>query len=146
MMKHINALALACLVATPVPVAADMLDIRTRYVLPVVAVDADSFEVIENDGAGGPQMWCAAAIYARRVLGQRGSDLYVQTARGPAQTVAGRTGVVFTTAPMENAIPSYSFGLRQVGVTHSSAAASGTCRDTFGRVVIRTTDNRVIRP
>jgi len=42
-------------------------------------------------------MWCAAADYARSVLGAKGTDrVYIATARGNSISQPGRKGVVFT--------------------------------------------------
>ena len=52
MLKHLA--ILACLVL-PTTVAADRIFFRELIVIPVRPIDANSFEVIEADGAGGMQ-------------------------------------------------------------------------------------------
>ncbi|WP_299723671.1 hypothetical protein [uncultured Tateyamaria sp.] len=143
MMKQKIKLALAFVAASPTLAFADMLAAQSHFELPVIGIDANSFEVIEEQGAGGPQMWCAAAIYARKVLGQRGADLYIEVPRGQAQTIAGRQGVVFTIAPVSNPVQSYSFGTDQAGSKHSVASANSICRDVRS-FSIRTSANQRI--
>jgi len=109
-----------------------------NFVIPVIDVDSDTFEAIENDGAGGVQMWCAAAIYARRVLGiERGGEISVKQARGPSQFAPGRKSVIFTVAPVADPIKTYDLTVRRVGKVMSIAAANAQCRSDFREVVIR---------
>lgn len=69
----------------------------------VVPVTPDTFEVIEDRGAGARGIWCAAADYVRTI----GRDstrkrMFVLEARGPSRTVPNRIGVLFTLTPDES--------------------------------------------
>jgi len=144
MKKRLSCLALAALVAAPSLVSAQALSIRQQFTLPVAQIDADRFEVIEADGAGNTQMWCAAGIYVRKVLGQRGGDIFVETARGPSVTTPGRKAVVFTTKPLDGAFSPFHRGVGRAGATHSMAHAYALCAETrFLR--IRTGPNTLVR-
>ncbi|MGC1504374.1 MAG: hypothetical protein WA782_09575 [Sulfitobacter sp.] len=101
--------------------------------LQVVPLSATSFEVIEGLGEGARGMWCAAADYVlngrRQPSNQR---LYVQSARGPSVTVAGRKGVVFTTdasSLSDGPKTSYSVSVRTVGLGLPVVHAYQFCRD-----------------
>ena len=66
--------------------------------LVVVPLGNGDFEVIEGRGEGARGIWCAAADYVKARNGAGANPrLYVKRARGPAVSVAGRKGVVFTT-------------------------------------------------
>ncbi|APX12348.1 hypothetical protein [Tateyamaria omphalii] len=137
-------LSLAVLITLPTLGHAQDFVRRERFTIPVNQIDATSFEVIEADGAGGTQLWCAAGLYTRNVLGQRGGDLYIQTGRGDAVTAPGRKGVVFSTQPVDGAFSSFSQGVRRTGKVFSMTHAFSLCRDApFLRV--RTSDNRLVR-
>ncbi|WP_299625070.1 hypothetical protein [uncultured Tateyamaria sp.] len=144
MLKH---LALAALVTVPtMGHAQDRNFVRERVTLPVNTIDANSFEVIEDDGAAGTQIWCAAGLYTRKALGQRGGDLYIEVARGPAQTAPGRKGVVFTTEPVAGAFNSVSQGVKRAGQTFSMSHAYALCRSNRAQSVrVRTEDGRLLR-
>ncbi|MEL6450056.1 MAG: hypothetical protein AAFQ19_02265 [Pseudomonadota bacterium] len=144
MLKPCLATALAVLITAPTLSVAQDNPPRQRFTLPVNQIDANSFEVIEADGAGGTQFWCAASIYSRRVLGATGGDLYIETARGPSKTAPGRTGVVFTTQPVSNAFTSVSLSVREAGLTFSQGHANAVCRP-FNAVRIRTGPNEILR-
>ncbi|WP_299043540.1 hypothetical protein [uncultured Tateyamaria sp.] len=101
---------------------------RERFQIPIFALDANTFEVIENDGAGGSDLWCAAGIYVRTRLGQRGGDITILSPLGPAQSVPGRRGVVFSTADTGEAISSFSEGVRRAGKRFSMTHAYALCR------------------
>jgi hypothetical protein len=130
-------LALAALIAFPTSSFAQglSLSIRERFTIPVVQIDANTFEVIEADGAGGTQLWCAAGLFTRKGLGQRGGDIYIQTARGPSQTTPGRKGVVFTTQQVDGATRSYSQGVGTAGRALTMTHANALCRSGIGRGV-----------
>lgn len=115
-----------------------------RYTIPVNQIDSTTFEVIEADGAGGTQLWCAAGLYTRNVLGLRGGDLYIAQGRTDAQTVPGRKGVVFTTQAVPNAFSSVTQGVRRTGKVFSMTHAYALCRNLpFLRV--RTSSNQLVR-
>lgn len=119
---------LATAVSLPTIGAAQQEVRRNRFQIPIFSIDANTFEVIENDGAGGFDLWCAAGIFVRSRLVQRGGDITVLTPRGPAQSAPGRTSVIFTTEPVEGAFSSYSQGVRQKGKRFSKAHAYALCR------------------
>ncbi|NNE54338.1 MAG: hypothetical protein HKN30_18285 [Sulfitobacter sp.] len=96
--------------------------------LQVNRVDARSFEVIEARGAGARDIWCAAARYAI-ALGRDRGRIWVAEARGPARTVSGATGVVFTTEAVEGARSSVSVTVRRVGENLLINHALQFCRD-----------------
>ncbi|UWR23543.1 hypothetical protein [Sulfitobacter sp. S190] len=135
MFKKLATVAMICL---PLPALAgiDFLD-RQRFVIPVAPISATTFEVIENDGAGGTQMWCAAAKYSRAVLGNARGDLTILEARDTARTVQGRKGVVFTTAPVDGAFSSVSQSVRRAGKVFSVGHAYALCPRFGGRVTVR---------
>ncbi|AXI45950.1 hypothetical protein C1J03_07890 [Sulfitobacter sp. SK012] len=98
-----------------------------RYRIPVFPISNDSFEVIENDGAGASQLWCAASIYATEVLGQGRGTLTITRAREASQNVPGRKGVIFTTAQVKDASSSYSFSVRKPGLSFKTGTAETAC-------------------
>jgi len=112
----------------PVVLSAQSFFLRELVVIPVRQIDANSFEAVENDGAGGTLMWCAAAKFTRDHLRQRGGDIGVLQARGPSAVFAGRKSVIFTTAPVANPVTSYSEDVRTPGKTLSMAHAYALCR------------------
>lgn len=141
--------ALAILLAFPTLASADRFGLRftERFTIPVVPIDATTFEVIEADGAGGQQLWCAAGIFTTRVMGVQRGDLYIKEARGPSRTVPGRVGIVFTTQPVPGAFTTYSSGVRKAGKVASVGLANSLC---FGewerRVRIRLPNGQLVRP
>ncbi|GGX53104.1 hypothetical protein GCM10007385_21440 [Tateyamaria omphalii] len=117
---------------------------RERFTIPVNQIDGTTFEVIEADAAGGTQIWCAAGIYARNVLGLRGGDLYIAEGRGDAQTASGRKGVTFSTQAVSDAFSSVGQGVRRSGKVFSMAHAYALCRNLpFLRV--RTSNDQLVR-
>lgn len=144
MINEISRLAVAAALTFTTLAPAYAQSIRQSYTLPVVAIDANTFEVVEAGGAGSSQIWCAAGIFTKRVLGQSGGDIYIKVPRGPSQSMPGRKSVIFTTLPVDGAFTSYSRGVRQAGETHSMTHANAICRQS-GSVRIRTGPNEVIR-
>lgn len=125
-------LVLGAAVTVSVPVSATARDLRLhdRFDIPVYAIDAGSFEVVENDGAGGTQLWCAAGIYVREVLQQRNGSIYILQVRGDSQAEPGRKSVIFTTQPGDNTFFSVTQGVRSTGKTFTAAHAYALCDDT----------------
>ncbi|MEO0938947.1 MAG: hypothetical protein AAFY38_12410 [Pseudomonadota bacterium] len=98
--------------------------------LQVNAVGAGQFEVIERRGAGPRDVWCAAAKYAQQRLGQQRGRIYVAVPRGPARTVAGRSGVTFTTqAPATAVSTGVQITTRVAGASLPVNHAIQFCRD-----------------
>lgn len=140
----IRSIALSLLVTVPTMSHAQDFMRRERFTIPVNQIDATTFEVIEADSAGGTQVWCAAGIYARNVLGLRGGNLYIQTGRGDAVTAPGRKGITFTSEPVPGAFSAVSQGVRRAGQVFSMTHAYSLCRNLpFLRV--RTSANELVR-
>ncbi|WP_299043538.1 hypothetical protein [uncultured Tateyamaria sp.] len=140
----LKAAAVALIVTLPTMTHAQDFMRRERFTIPVNQIDATSFEVIEADSAGGTQLWCAAGLFARNVLGLRGGNLYIAVGRSGARTVPGRQGVVFSTEPVEGAFSSVSQGVRRSGQVFSMTHAYSLCRNT-PLLRVRTADNRLVR-
>ena len=117
---------------------------RENFTLPVAQIDTNSFEVVEADGAGNSQMWCAAGLYARKGLGLRQGDLTITTPRGPSQSIPGRKGVVFSTVPVKGAFPSVWPGLRKAGRSYRIAHAFALCSE-LDHIAVRTGPNTLLR-
>ncbi|MEQ6248497.1 hypothetical protein ABMC89_06370 [Sulfitobacter sp. HNIBRBA3233] len=101
----------------------------------VVPLGGTEFEVIEGRGEGPRGIWCAAAEYAERRLGAE-DRVYIQRARGPAQSVTGRKAVGFTINPAnlsQGPFQSVSLGTDQVGVGLPVDHAIQFCRDIYDR-------------
>lgn len=130
-----RAFIFATFVAGLLPGIASAETYRAINHLIVVPLDSASFEVIEGRGEGPRGIWCAAAEFAEQRLGATGR-IYIQEGRGPARSVQGRKGVVFTTdvARLSQG-PSQSFivSTSQVGVGLPVAHAIQFCRDVFDR-------------
>lgn len=142
MLRAIFALALGVALLTPTLSAAQQEVRRERFDIPIFPIDANTFEVIENDGAGGTQLWCAAGIYTRQFLGQRGGSIYIQAGRGDSRAVVGRKSVIFTTQAVDGAFSSTSQGVRRTGQVFSMAHAYALCRGT-PRLQIKIRENRL---
>jgi len=112
----------------PAAISAQSIYLRELVVISVRQIDANSFEVIESSGAGGTQLWCAAAKFTRDNLRQRGGDISVLEARGPSAAFPGRKSVIFTTAGVANPVKSTSQGVRTEGQTFTMAHAYALCR------------------
>lgn len=122
-------LALCALFLTvPATAMADKFLLRQLVIVSIRPIDANTFEAFESVGVGGSQMWCAAGMFTRDYLGQRGGDIYVLRARGPSETVPGRKSVIFTTVPVDNPVTSYSETVRVEGKRFSMGHASALCR------------------
>ncbi|WP_299281101.1 hypothetical protein [uncultured Tateyamaria sp.] len=128
MFKHLCLVALGLVVMTPNWVGANGLFLKEIIVIPVRPIDATTFEVIENDGAGGTQMWCAAGKFTRGYLRQRGGDLTVLQPRAASPVYSGRKSVIFTTRAVAGAVSSASQGVRTAGQRFSMAHAYALCK------------------
>lgn len=118
------------ILVTPMAALAQDFQIHEPFNIPVYPIDATTFEVVENGGAGGTQMWCAAGKFTREVLGQRGGAIYILEPRGASQAVEGRKSVVFTTNAVDGAFGTLTQGVGRAGQTFSMAHAYALCRDT----------------
>jgi hypothetical protein len=128
-------LAILCLGMTAVSAQAFQFGRETVRVT-VVPMSPTEFEVLESVNVGGPQMWCAAGLYAKQAFGKDVKQLYVARARGPSERLAGRKSVVFSTEPVPSAFTDLSLGVRRTGKTLTSLHARSACDDTF-RVNLR---------
>lgn len=144
MPKYDMVLALVALVTTPTLLAAQSDRFREQFTLPVTQVDSNSFEVVEADGAGNTQMWCAAGVYVRKGLGLREGDITIEIPRGPSLTKPGRKGVVFSTAPVPGAFKSVWPGLRKAGRSYTVTHAFALCRG-IDDLNVRTGPNTLLR-
>ncbi|MEP1353482.1 MAG: hypothetical protein ABJX32_09795 [Tateyamaria sp.] len=143
-----KSLALAALLAVLTPLNVNAFGIATleTFTIPIVPLDKTTFEAIEADGAGGTQMWCAAGIFATRVLGITNGEIYIKQARGPSVAAQGRKGVVFTTQEVPNASKSYSQGVQTTGKSFSAGHAHSLCFGSDFRVVrIRLPNGQIVR-
>lgn len=100
-------------------------------------LNATDFEVIQGTNFGAAEFWCGAATFIeRRSNRSELTPIYVKRPRGPSQTVPGRNGVVFTTAPdgLPHADPNRrTLTVREAGATLKSVQARRYCRDAFTR-------------
>lgn len=130
-------LAVLALMLLPTSALSERIFFRELIVLPVRQIDANSFEVIEADGAGGVHIWCAAGIFTRKVLHQRGGDIGIVQALGPSPNYPGRKSVVFSTLPVAEPKSSYSTNVRTPGLTFSMAHANAVCGTGFSDTIVR---------
>ena len=138
-------LVFAALLVLPSLAIAQSFFFLERYTIPVNQIDATTFETVDADGAGGTQHWCAAGIYASKVLGLKKVFLFIKQPLGPSVTVPGRKGVVFSTEPVPGATQSYSEGVRKAGKTFSLSHASALCwGDYIGDVQIRLANGQLV--
>ena len=122
---------IATILIVPTGLAAQRFIEKELVVIPVRPIDSHTFEAIENDGAGGTQMWCAAAKFTRKYLGQRGGNITVLTPRSPSVAVQGRKSVIFSTNAADTSRRSTSQGVRQAGQTFSMAHAYALCKSRY---------------
>ncbi|MGC1504375.1 MAG: hypothetical protein WA782_09580 [Sulfitobacter sp.] len=92
---------------------------------------AGGFEVANGGGYGARGMWCAAADYARRVLGAHGHDrVYIAVARTPG--LGQRAPVRFTLDPAglnPSSVTIVGASLRKAGASLSVDHAYQFCAD-----------------
>jgi len=142
MIRPIAAIVLAAAVTMPTLGAAQQFVRRDRFDIPIFPIDANTFEVVENDGAGGTALWCAAGVYTRDTLGQRGGSLYILKGRSDSERISGRKSVIFSTQPVDGAFSSFSQGVRRAGKVFSMAHAYALCRGT-PRLTVKIRENRL---
>ncbi|MBW4707756.1 hypothetical protein KX928_08145 [Roseobacter sp. YSTF-M11] len=131
-------LVLSVIVALPTLAAQPFRAVNRLYVYPLTA---DTFEVIEDRGAGARGIWCAASDYTKSA-GRDGprKRMYILEPRRPSKTVPGRNGVVFTLNPDErlrNTPSSYSVSVNRKGenlpVGHAYLFCDAIIDDLFDR-------------
>lgn len=72
----------------------------------VAPVNKAVFEVVARGSGSGPEYWCGASDYARRVLGAGWSDtIYIARGRAQSVTTNRRSAVQFTLDPAAAGIP-----------------------------------------
>lgn len=101
------------------------------------ALNDTDFEVIRLQHMGATEIWCAAASYVETQRGMsETTPIYIRQPLGPARTVQGAKGVVFTLSEGDlpsGAIKSLTVKVDQVGQVMKSAQARRFCRDAFTR-------------
>lgn len=95
----------------------------------VNAISNTQFEVIEGRGEGARGIWCSASLYAVNTLGFNNGRLYIAIPSGPAQTVKGKKGVVFSTVPVGQTPKSVSVTVRRAGSNLPVIHALQFCND-----------------
>lgn len=94
------------------------------------------FEVIRLQHMGASELWCAAASYVevRRGLSET-TPIYLRSPLGPARTVQGRQGVVFSLnkAGLPATAQRNTLTVDVAGVMVKSVTARRFCRDAFTR-------------
>ena len=124
-MKLVFALAVALL-----PVASSAgIYIRFKPILQVNPVSQTTFEVIEDYGEGARGIWCAAAHFAQFRLGKTRGRIWLADGRGPSRTMPGRTGVLFSTEPVDTGYSSPSLTVRDAGANLLVNHAIQFCKD-----------------
>ena len=105
--------------------------------LTVAPISDGTFEVIEAQGAGARELWCAAGDYARDQLNAASrARLYVVTPRGNSQTTPGRKAVGFAMTPQgATPVTTVILGVStyNAGSNLSVAHATTLCKGTHGR-------------
>ncbi|WP_299874163.1 hypothetical protein [uncultured Sulfitobacter sp.] len=124
MIKHLSTLALALALATPA--AAQTFRAENRVdVTPV----ANGFAIADGNGQWARGMWCAAADYARDVLGAGGTQrIYVAKSKGRG---AGNP-VIFTLDPTgltPSSVTFLSSSIKTPGANLSVDQANVYCAD-----------------
>lgn len=90
-----------------------------------------TFEVIEDNGAGPNQIWCAAADYSTSQLRMPSGRLYISTPRGPSVTEPGKKGVSFSTQPLDGVSGRATNSIKEVGANLRVGHAIQFCRDNI---------------
>lgn len=95
------------------------------------------FEVVQDRSSAASVFWCGAATYVQRRQGlPGGTPIYLKRVRGPAQTVQGTQGVVFSTsdAGLPGADPDRrTLRVDRPGDRMTATQARRYCRDAFTR-------------
>lgn len=95
-------------------------------------VSETEFEVVGRSGSGGPEFWCAAGDFARRVLGASATQrIYLVRGPAPATTRNWNRAVLFSLVPPQDADLRTGFVLSvtRVGDNVGTAAALQYCSD-----------------
>ena len=111
--------------------------VRETLKIPVLPLTATTFEVIEADAAGGSHIWCAAGLYARKVLGLERGRLWVARGRQSSDLAPGRKGVIFSVEAVPGEFLSPIRSVRRPGLSFSIGHANAICREADWRVRLR---------
>ncbi|MEO9518412.1 MAG: hypothetical protein ABJG55_22165 [Paracoccaceae bacterium] len=103
----------------------------------VAALDATTFEVIDGVNSGPRQMWCAAALFAKRKYGVNTGQIWLERGLGPSSAEPRRRSIVFSLKPVPNEYKSISLSIRRPGQVVGFALASSLCRNSDFRIRIR---------
>ncbi|MEP3848308.1 MAG: hypothetical protein ABJM43_23455 [Paracoccaceae bacterium] len=113
----------------------DLTNQRIR--VSVAALDATTFEVMDGIDTGPRQMWCAAALFAKRKYGVNSGQIWLERGLGPSSTMPRRRSVVFSLKPVPNEYKSISLSIRRSGQVVGISLADSLCRNSDFRVRIR---------
>jgi hypothetical protein len=96
------------------------------------------FEVVVRNTGAGPDYWCGAADYARRVLGASWqTEIYIARGRGASVTTGRRSAVQFTINPDAAGVtpipPALSLNSLKVGDHMTVQKANTYCNMPTGR-------------
>ena len=97
----------------------------------VAPVSKSVFEVVGRSGSAGPQYWCAAGDFARRVLGTSAVQrIYLVRGPGVAQTQNRNKAVLFSLTSPDNSDTTHrlTLSVKQVGSNLSTAMARQYCQ------------------
>ena len=124
---------IAAMIWLPLAAQADTMGREDGMV--INPLSGPDFEVIEDVGFGAAEFWCGAATYVQRRRGMPGSTpIYLKSARGPARTVQGTDGVVFSTSDAGLPPPDrtrLSVTVDAPGEMMKAVIARRYCRDAF---------------
>lgn len=128
-MKIFNKTAITALLATLPGMAMAWQAENRHFVNPV----SDTvFEVVGRSGSGGPEFWCAAGDYARRVIGSSATQrIYVVRGPAPAMTRNWNRAVLFSfDEPKDVDLrPGFTLSVTRVGENLIAASAQSYCSD-----------------
>jgi hypothetical protein len=95
-------------------------------------VSDTEFEVVGRPGSGGPEFWCAAGDYARRVLGAAATQrVYLVRGPAPALTQNWNRAVLFSLDVPQDADlrTGITLSVTRVGENLNAASAQAYCMD-----------------
>ena len=124
---------LLVLLATQAP--ADTLGEEKRFI--VNQLNQNDFEVIRLRNMAAAELWCAAASHVEtRLRLTETSPIYVRRPLGPATTLQGREGVIFSLS--NSGLPAddpsrLTLTVEEPGAMLKSAQGRRYCRDAFTR-------------
>ncbi len=104
----------------------------------VAPVNKNVFEVVVRNTGAGPEYWCGASEFARRVLGAGWkTEIYIARARGQSVTTGRKSAVQFTIDPGAAGVtpipPALSLNSLKVGDHMSVQRANAFCNMPMAR-------------